>query len=247
LKIFFKFLFLPLLVLTVISCGLEDISLVHPVPQSNIMPVMNNRSVIHVPHDNTVTTFTHFAIFYRIYVSNSDQPSTTSSASYAAISAALASDFNAVLPHIDSTTLIGQDMDRFFLGRGFQYLEIVGDTNISDVLSRSSFGAELEFDFPSARAPTMTVGSSVYTLRRSNVRNTAFPLPEDRLFFNTEELRNVANIDPAINADVADFSGDRRFTYAAMFIVGVGINVATYSPIFSTPSLIHVFQLPDRW
>jgi hypothetical protein len=66
---------------------------------------------------------------------------------------------------------------------------------------------------------------------------------------NKEALWRVENINDKTNADVVNKSGitpdERHYTYAAMFIVAVGINAASYSNIYSTPALIHVFQLPD--
>jgi hypothetical protein len=95
----------------------------------------------------------------------------------------------------------------------------------------------------------MRAGSSEYTLWRSDGGGLFSPRP-DRLFRNREELYRSENINnPTINADVQGKSGvtdgSRLYTYAAMFIVAVGVNTASYSNIYSTPALIHVFQLPD--
>ena len=252
-KVSFKSVFIiSMLVIStqvLVSCGIEDYPIIYPIPQSNVQQVMNNRSVVRIPDDNSGTTFDHFAIYYKIYLSNSDQPSTTSDASYSTISSLLSSEHNAARSHIDSTSYVSVNMDSFFTGRGFYQINL-DDHNLSQVLSSSVFGSTLEFDFPSRRAPTMTVGSSVYTLWRSTGNGRFSPQP-DRRFVNSDELRNPANIDPEINADVVDIpgsgSGVKRYTYAAFYIVAVGINTATYSFIYSTPALIHVFQLPDRW
>jgi hypothetical protein len=138
-------------------------------------------------------------------------------------------------------------MDSLFQGRGYKYLNLQ-DHNISGVLSSDVLGSSLIFDFASYKAPTMSVGQAVYTLWRSDGSGLFTPRP-DRLLMNKEELWRSDNINDKINADVVDKSdieaGDKRYTYAAMFIVAVGINSASYSNIYSTPALIHVFQLPD--
>jgi hypothetical protein len=228
------------------TCGLEDYPLISPVPQSNITQVMNNHATVRLPNNYAGTPFTNFAVFYRIYVSNVLQATTTSS-SYSAINSALASDYNSFSTYIDSTTLVNTDMDALFQGRGYKYLNLQGN-NISAVLSSSVLGTNLDFDFASSKAPTMTVGSTVYTLWRSDGNGLFTPRP-DRLFMNKEELWRTENINDKTNADVVNKSdiqaGDKRYTYAAMFITAVGINTASYSNIYSTPSLIHVFQLPD--
>jgi hypothetical protein len=107
----------------------------------------------------------------------------------------------------------------------------------------------LVFDFSSNNYPTMAIGSAAgHTLFRSNGNGSFNPRPTERYFINTEELWRSENINSNTNADVVNKSGtgnsDPRFAYAAMFIAAVGVDVNTYSYIYSTPALIHVFQLP---
>jgi len=238
-----------LLALILGACGIEDIPNINPIPQSNVRPEMNNRAEVRIPGSDYYATspVTHFSVFYRIYVSDTPQSSTTSPSTYSAINSTLNSDYNSFKSYIDSDTAVNQDMERIFQNRGYRNLAL-RDNNISSVLLSSSvFGTTIVFDFSSSRAPTMTVGSSTYTLWRSDGGGLYNPQP-DRLFINREELHRN---DATTNADVADKTGIgadiRRFTYAAMFIVAVGINASSYSPIYSTPALIHVFQLPERW
>ena len=229
------------------ACGIEDYPVIPPIPQSNIIQQFNDRATVYIPNDYTGTPFTNFAIFYRIYVSDTPQSSITES-SYSVINPALASDYNAFRGYIDSTDVVNVNMDTLFQNRGYKYLDLSDDNNIFNILSSSVFGTSLVFDFSSSRAPTMSIGSNTYTLWRSDDGGRFSPQP-DRLFRNREELYRSENINSTINADVAAKSGvtdsSRLYTYAAMFIVAVGVNAASYSPIYSTPALIHVFQLPD--
>jgi len=231
------------------SCGIEDYPFINPIPQGNIIQVMNNRAVVRIPRDSPGTTFTNFSIFYRIYVSDIPQASTTVN-SYSAINPTLASDYNSFRTYIDSTTYVNVDMNKLFQDKGYKYLvlEDPNNNNINAVLSESSLGQSLEFDFSSSKRPTMKLGNNTYTLWRSDGGGLFSPRP-DRYFINSGELRNPDNINNQINADVANkaniAASDMRYTYAAMFIVAVGVNPASYSNIYSTPSLIHVFQIPD--
>jgi hypothetical protein len=240
---FFLFIF----ALFLFGCGIEDYPFINPIPQSNVNMEMNNRATVRIPNNNSDTPFTHFAVFYKIYVSDTSVGSTGSTTEFSAINQVLVSDYNSFSSYIDSTTLVSVDMEALFQGRGYKYLAL-DDHNISSVLSSSVFGETLVFDFPSSRRPTMSVGGNVYTLCRSDGGGLFTPQP-DRYFVNKEELWRADNINDKINADVANKSGitadARHYTYAAMFIVAVGINVASYSNIFSTPSRIHVFQLTD--
>ena len=229
------------------ACGIEDYPIIPPIPQSNVITELNNRATVRVPNDYAGTPFTHFAIYYRIYVSDIPQSSITVS-SFSAINPTLVSDYNTFRGYIDSTTTVNANMDSIFQGRNYKLLALEPNDNINNVLSSSVFGASLVFDFSSSRLPTMTVGSSTYTLWRSDGGGLFSPRP-DRLFRNREELYRSDNINSTINADVVGKSGvsdsSQLYTYAAMFIVAVGVNTASYSNIYSTPALIHVFQLPD--
>jgi len=231
------------------SCGIEDYPYINPIPQGNIVQTMNNRAVIRIPRDSPGTTFTNFAVFYRIYVSDTLLQSTTSTSSYSAINSTLASDYSYFNGYINSTTQVNVNMDSLFQNRGYKYLVLEDpNNNISTVLSESSLGQSLIFDFTSFKRPTMSLGSNTYVLWRSDGGGLFSPRP-DRYFVNSGELRNPNNINNQINADVVNKANiadsEMRYTYAAMFIMAVGINPASYSNIYSTPSLIHVFQIPD--
>jgi len=244
-------LFLSLLVF--ISCGLEDYPYIDNIPQSNITQEMNYRAIVRIPSTNT-SAFSRFIIFYRIYVSNRSEQSPTPGI-FSTMNSVLAQDYNSIAPYIDSDTLVNTNMDTLFSGRQYKYL-FLENHNIDDVLSdESSYpsirGATLIFDFSSSKNPTMTIGSSVYTLMRSNGNGAFNPLPPDRYFVNREDLWKSENINANTNADVVNMSGitesDLHFTYVAMFIAAAGINPNTWSYIYSTPSLIHVFELPPQW
>jgi len=231
------------------ACGIEDIPFIDPIPQGNVTQTMNNRAVVRIPADSPGATFTNFAVFYRIYVSDTPQASTTTTSIFSTINPILASDYNNFKNYIDSTTQVNVDMDRVFQNRKYRYLVLQDpNTSISAVLSESSFGQSLVFDFTSSKKPTMTLGNNTYILWRSDGGGLFNPMP-DRYFINSNELSSPDNINDQINADVANKAdipeGGMRYTYAAMFIVAVGFNPSTYSNIYSTPSLIHVFLLPD--
>ena len=239
-----------IIILLMGSCGLEDYPYIYPVPQSNVTPEMNYRSVIRIPTNNMGSAFTHHVIFYRIYVSDMLESSTTSSTSYSGINSYLLSDYNSFLNYIDSDTLVNVNMDSLFQGRNYKYLYLEG-ANMEDVLSSSVLGRTVTFDFSSSKYPTITVdNTSTYTLLRSTGNGLFNPRP-NRYFVNSQDLWNPDYItDTNINADVANkssFSNDSRYTYAAMYIVAVGVDTSTYSEIYSTPSLIHVFLLPEQW
>lgn len=252
-KLPLKTFFLCVAALVFGTCGLEDYPYIYPVPQGNIDQELNNSAEVHIPTSNSGTAFSHFVIFYRIYVSNINLSSTKigDAAIYPDINPVLATDYNSINLYIDSDTLVNTNMDSLFQGKGFKYLYLE-NADIENVLSSSVLGNTLKFYFPSQVSnglPTMTIGSSVYYLMRSTGNGSYNPKPDNyRYFVNNDELWDPDYITPQFNADVVDksgISGGEHYTYAAMFIVAVGIDNSTYSYIYSTPSLIHVFLLPN--
>ena len=257
---YFHFFSILFIVCFLCTCGLEDYPFIFPVPQSYITMEMNSRATVRIPTNNSGSSFTHFAIFYRIYVSDEMQPNTVSTNTdsnnvYTVINPALATDINYVRPYIDSDTYVNVNMESFFQGRNFKYLYFQNGS-IDDVLSDSPpsvLGSALEFDFSSNKNPTMVKKDSAgnviqgpFTLWRSNGYGQFTPQP-DRLFNNTEDLWNSENINANTNADVvnkSNFVNSSRYTYAAMYIVAVGKDTSSSADIYSTPSLIHVFLLP---
>ena len=252
-KVFF--FLLPLAALFLGTCGLEDYPSINPIPQARISQQLNNRAEVRVPSSNDGTALAdfHFEIFYRIYVSDTRIEATTISDSleYQRINLVLNSDYNTVSRYIDSETLVNVNMNSMFSGMGYKNLYLQNGS-IESVLSSSVLGSTLIFYFPPDPSinnpPTMTIGSSVYTLWRSNDNGRYTPRP-DRYFINNDDLWNSEYITSNINADVVNKSGitasDPHFTYVAMFITAVGVDAASYSYVYSTPSMIHVFLLPD--
>ena len=236
-----------------LSCGIEDYPYLYPVPQSNITTEMNSLARVRIPNNNISPPFSHFAIFYRIYVSNIDELSPTSGI-YSKINPTLNTDYNVFFPYVDSSTQVNTNMDSLFARQGYKYLALEG-IDINSELDSDIFGYTIKFDFTSSKKPSLSIedssGSTIngpFNLFRSNDSGSFTPRP-NRYFVNSNELWNSNNINADYNADVVNFSGIadnvKHYTYVAMYIVAVGKNDTTYSFIYSTPSLIHVFQLPD--
>ena len=244
------FLILPFIVVFS-TCGIEDYPFIYPIPQSNVSPSMNDYATVRVPTNNSDAPFSHFAVFYKIYVSDQLVSSTATTDTFNVINPLLASDYSSVLPYIDSDTLVNTDMDQFFRNRGFKYLQFQ-NADIDNVLS-GVLGKTIVFDFSSSNVnPSMRIGASSpyegeYILLRSNGFGEYDPLPADRFFISRTDLYRVDYINSNTNADVVNKSSmpnPDRYTYAAFFIAAVGIDNASF--IYSTPSLIHVFKLPDQ-
>jgi len=223
------------------ACGIQDIPFLYPIPEGNVHRGFLGTTVM-IPDSNDII-FTHFAIYYKIYVSDID--SDTPLAIMTAINPTLAQDWAAISPLIDSETAIDTSTD-FFRGRRFFLLQVRGANRIDSILDSSVFGTNITFRFPLRGTPEMTVGGEDYALWRS-VGPPMFDPRPDRYFRNRPELSEI--IDTAVNADVAGREnltpGARIITYAAMFIVAAGFDHHLQAPIYSTPQLINVFRLSD--
>ena len=149
--------------------------------------------------------------------------------------------------------------------------EVVDEVDINQL--NSAIGNVINFDFSQSRGiPAIIIGDpdqeaftddgagnliipnpNYFVLLRANSHTAPVgpftPQPEHRLFINSEELRDPEFINLNFNADVTDRAGiideERRYTYAALFIVAVGMDINTFANVYSTPSLIHVFRLPN--
>ena len=263
-------------VFSLLSCGLEDYKFIQAIPQADIeqntlYDLINdekfgvfNAATIKIPaaYEGSDLNNFHFVIFYRIYISDKSRDdlgfTDNGTTLYGDINSTLANDYNSFYRYIGST--FNDDMDRLFRNRDYKYLCLVnstfGNVNIDTVLSGANvLGKKILIEFPltAGSYPTMTIGSNVYYLYRSN-DNGRYNADNPYRFFiykqnfwSSKADTGNERIDSTMNADVADKNeiaeGDRFYAFAAMYIAAAAIDDETYSYIYSTPSLIHVFRL----
>ncbi|MDR2258833.1 MAG: hypothetical protein LBE14_06765 [Treponema sp.] len=233
-------------------CGMEDYIYLYPVQESNITVRLAEEATIRLPSSISSESlyFTNFTIFYRLYISGVLVSSAISSPEQMRdISTALYNDYNGIYPSTSNNsaaTSINTSIGSLFSGRRYYELELDGE-NITSVLNDGSQGEYLVINFPPRLIPTLTLGGgSSYNLWRSTGNGSFNPLP-DRYFMNTSQLNASGNVNATVNADVADQSGisGPRYTYVAMYIVKVGRDSGTLSSIYSAPTFIGIFKLPD--
>jgi hypothetical protein len=233
------------------GCGLEEYVYLTPIPAGNIRVVLNNHAEIQLfsPSEDQRNYFQHYEIFYRIYIS-SEIPGAAqiSTSEFSGINAALQSDYNAILPYLNSdasSTSIGT----LFTNRKYYPLAVAG-TSIDGILSADPGASDwmITLDFPSGKEPDFRssgVGRT-YLLRRTGSLTNLEPAG-NLSFTNTDGLYSAANATDTINKDVqSNASGANNvYTYVCLYIVAMGINPASFTPIYSIPSFIGVFPLPN--
>jgi hypothetical protein len=229
-----------------LACGIDDFPLIDPIPQSNSTPSSNNFARVRIPNIYQAPPFTHFEIYYRIYVSGVPEP-VPSPANFSVIHPLLATNYNSFAQLINSTTPVTINMNTRFTQSNYHMLNFE-DYSISDVLGSSVWGRSLVFNFATGRVPEMSIEGTNNTYILNRASGVFSPRP-NLLFRNSDDLWNSEYLNPQTNADVQGRDGlppgAPVYTFAAMYIVAVGMNYQTFTPIYSAPALIHVFLLPN--
>ncbi|MHB9291900.1 hypothetical protein Holit_00987 [Hollandina sp. SP2] len=230
------------------SCGIEDYAFLYPV-SGRVNVELNSKATIILSMAGVSSYFTHFTIYYRIYISAVSLSGNIGQGDLSTLNPTLANDYGAFLPYTSNTDTISTSIGSLFRNRNY-YALTVEETNIEDILSSNSQNKTLTLDFIQVPGtiPVLSIDNTAYTLQRSTGNGLFSPVPQDRYFFNTLELNSNANVASLINADVAALSGtaaDVRYTYVSLYIVATGID-PNFSPIYSAPTFIAILRLPDQ-
>lgn len=245
--------FLLIFGLWCLSCGIEDYTYLYPVQNGNINVRLTENATIRLPPADIseVPYFTHFAIYYRIYVSDVTISSEiTTVEQMRTINTTLYSDYNGIYPSTSSnssSTSVNTSVASLFSSRRYYELDLEG-ANIESVLDSGSQGLELDIMFPNQinTRPTLQIGGAAYVLLRSTGNDTFIPQP-DLYFINSTELNRPENATTTVNGDVVDKAGisGTRYTYLSLYIAKIGRDSSTLATIYSAPTFIGVLKLPD--
>ena len=252
-----------------LSCGLEEFYYIDYIDDANIDIITYESTIIRRLPSNTSpgydTYFDHFNIFYRLYLSNTPYSSVFPDTShFSVINSTLNSNFSSIYSTTDktSTSFNSENLENFFYTRDFFKLALydVAAGKILDadsVLSKSILGGSLEIIFSgnTGDIPMLRISNKEYYLLRADKRSdlTFKTRPkEHRFFLSEEEIRDIAYLNKDdlnnYNADVAKLSSadETYYCYAMMYICAQGITGdMPPRPIFSQPSFLGVFRLPQ--
>lgn len=245
-------LFIPVVFSLLCACGLEDAAFLYAVPEGKITATNARQVYIDLPSPDAVEAlyFTHFVFFYRIYISGAVSapgiPITTAT-QMASINPALASDFNSLYSYtsssVNNTTV--NTSTSLFTSRRYYDLALEGSA-IESVLGAASPGKQLLIDFRiSPPVLSLDGGTTTINLRRSTGGGTFEPVP-DRYFINRPDLYDSSNAIPTKNADTAAYSSPASSsTYVSLYIAKMGRDAYTLSSVYSVPTFVGVFELPN--
>jgi hypothetical protein len=234
------------------TCGIEDYPYLEPVLESNISWELNVRAAIRLPYV-TSQQFTHFIIYYRIYISGESILSNILPAGMNNINPTLYQDYATFLPYTNTdNTSASTQIGTIFSNR--KYYSLYTETpELNDLLSSSALGQRIVIDFSQRdQPPTIELGGTEYVLWRTTGQERLgeiFDIKPDnnRSFINTSDLNSsdYAASTAANNDVVNNTVSGPRYTYVSMYIMSTGHDLTTYSPIYSQPAHIGVFRLPD--
>jgi hypothetical protein len=239
-----------LLLLLCSTCGIDEYLYLDP---PELLSIHADQATVLLPAPSS-SNFLHYTVYYRIYISDELITNVPAESQLSVINPLLNEDYSAFKRYTENENLMPPST--LFPGRHYFKLELAPPNNIDGILAT---GGSLVFDFPepdpdpSKTIPFLTRGGSSYNLYRS--ANGFNPLPPNtspryRLFQNTSDLNTSANAfqhDPNTNADVADktiTANSSRHTYVSLYIMAEGVD-DHYSPIYSRPTRIGVFMLPN--
>jgi len=241
-----------------LSCGLEAFYYIDYIPNSDMH--LTTKATIRLPSSSDEgynNYFTHFMIFYRIYISDIQEDALiastrTNDVFNKLINLALTSDFAALYSLTDktSTDVSTSNLENAFYRRNY-FLLTLENASITSILDSGSLGRTLVIEFPpnTGTNPTLTLngGTQYVLLRATEGPGLNFKPQPDRHFLNHPDLYNTANINPQTNPDVATNSKPNiLYSYVSMYIAAVGKSYELPPRnIYSQPTFIGVFRLAE--
>jgi len=242
-----KTLVILVLCFFLLTCGIDEYYYLPQVPEVGITREINTKADINIP-SNLLNDVSHYAIgyviFYKIYTSEKDNDNIEilRGDDYPRIK----SDYNVLFTYTDSTNATSIPSLTTFSGRGFYELELE-KINIGTILSTNGGSFSINFQPITGVEPFIEYNGNKYILLRSNDNGKFNPIPVDRYFFGSDDLKNEDNASqksPTINADVSGQSGIPQYAFVSMYIVAVGSNPRNFSKFYGKPTHISIFKLP---
>jgi hypothetical protein len=240
-----------------VSCGIETYKYLDPV-DSGIPMRLNTTAYIGLPVEEPY--FRYFIIYYRIYIS--DIPvEVVDTGMLAQINPALHTDYNFFLSYTNSqSNAVPTTMGNTFANRKYFSLELE-NASIENVLSNGGMVITLDFSDNPQFKPSLVMGDlrtpeqpaapyTRYQLSRST-RSDNTPYANNYYFVNSDDINNSDHISAdssRINQDIeknAQASGP-KYTYASMYILAYGLDDSNFTNIYSIPTFIGIFRLPNE-
>ena len=244
-KVFHAFFFILFCLFFILSCGIDEHYYLPQVPESNITRTNNTEARVILPQIDNYYYATSYSIYYRIYISNYPaEGEIISLAERRNISPSLVSDFD-TFSSFTNPTSTSLPASNTFSNRDYFELEFDGEET-SSILSIG--GSTLNFIFPTwsgcVPAVVLNNGREIPLCRSGNLIS---PEPSGNPFFRNASGLSDYNFSTQDNKnkDVAGRYGMSEHAYVSMYIVAVGYNNTDFNYIYSKPTFISIFKLPN--
>jgi len=229
------------------TCGIDEYYYLPQVPEEGITREVNTKADINIPsnllNDDDHYYATGYVIFYKIYTSDFDDNNISILIKNIP---RIESDYNWLSTYTDRTNATSIPSLTTFSGRGFYELEFNG--NIGTLLSTKSGSFSINFQPITGVEPFIEYNGKNFILLRSNGEGKFNPIPIDRYFFSSDDLKNYENSNqkrPDINADVSGQDGIPTNAFVAMYIAAVGKHPRNFTKLYGKPTHISIFKLPE--
>jgi hypothetical protein len=255
-RIFLYLLLLSGLGTTLGSCGIETYRYLEHVV-SGIPMLLNTTAYIRLPSEPYY--FRYFIIYYRIYIS--DLPvDVVDTGLLDRINPVLNRDYNFFYPYTNpDSTVAPTTMGTIFAGRKYFPLELESES-IERILASGGGTITLEFATNAQFKPSLIIGDirvppaqqpyTRYQLSR-NTRGANTPYANNYFFVNSDDINNgdhISSDSSNINQDVqnsAQSIAGSKYTYVSMYILAHGLDDTNFTNIYSIPTFIGIFRLPN--
>jgi hypothetical protein len=235
----------PVFVAVVTACGIDDEPYLAPVDLSNVVVTSNTSARITGMSASGEDEYSpNYLLYYKIYISSVSETSTILPEAMSRINSTLNSDYSGIRPYTTSNTSSIQIFTpTVFSNRNFYPMFAGSDETFS---ASSTNSITLDFsNLSDVSLPSLAWNSgTAQTLYRSSGGGSFVPSPEDdRRFRNFDGLRETQNRDVAQGSS----GGSNEHSYCAVYIIKRGVNPNTLTAIYSAPTFITVFRLPDSY
>jgi len=232
-----------LCILSLLSCGIDEILYLPQIRESNITRELTNKAFITIP-PLTLDYATGYVIYYKIYIISSEFGTVPELISN---NSRISSDYNSLFSFTDPSNASAIPSLNTFKGKGFYELELE-KSDIKTLLSKN--GGYVNIQFPLTDGEKPFINSTDNPIYRSTDGGAFNPKPSGlgyRYFFSSPEMNDYANATSTVNADVSGQSGVSEFAYTSMYIVPVGTQQSkgNFSRLYGKPTFISIFKLPN--
>jgi len=239
-QVIFTLCFLTLL--SLLSCGIDELLYLPQVPEGNITRQLTSIATITTPSIKNISYATGYIIYYKIYIISSEYGTVPELINN---NSRISSDYKGLDPYTDPTNTSSFPSLNTFKNRGFYELELE-KSNIKDTILMTD-GTTFNIQFPLTDGERPFINTSDNPIYRSTDGGAFNPKPTgNRYFFSSPEMNDYANATSTVNADVSGQNGVSEFAYASMYIVPVGTQQekGNFSRLYGKPTFISIFKLP---